>query len=421
MSIEETPSIKHMREQIRAFKLILGANKALNFLGLGSKRIAELQKQYDDICVKMKEYTQYPAKFNRYFSKEGWLAHDTFEFSKLKQIVDEYEARGSDASTKMLLDYYSPDNLADKIFFFIGVEELCIRSRFIELALEDYKAKRYHAVVPLLLMIMDGAVNDAVGKGLHAEGISLYAWDSLTTADGAINDIKEIFQRGRRKTRTEEIAFPYRNGILHGMDLGYDNKVVAAKSWCFLFVVRDWIAAKKSESVRRKAFDEETRTPTFREIVDTMAKTEKLKLAVAAWSAREMSEEYIQELNQNLSADADTPEHTVFQFLEFWKKRNYGSMAELFWSSVTADQKRYAGEVRLQFSHINVVSYSIQRIADEASAITEVFISLNESTDECRYTKFRMIYEGKDGDATARGIIGGTWRIVWVNTNESQG
>jgi hypothetical protein len=421
MSIEEIPSIKHMREQMRAFKLILVANRALNFLGLGSKKIAELQRQYDDISVKMKEYTQYPTKFNRYFSKEGWLAHDTFEFSKLRQIVDLYEAQGSDTATKMLLDYYSPDNIADKIFFFIGVEELCIRKKFIELALEDYKAKRYHAVVPLLLMIMDGAMNDAVGKGLHAEGINLDIWDSLTTADGAINDIKEIFQRGRRKTRTEEIAFPYRNGILHGMDLGYDNKVVAAKSWCFLFVVRDWISAKKSEPIRRKAFDEETRTPTFREIVETMAKTEKLKQAVAAWSAREISEEYIQELNQSLSSDEDTPEHTVFQFLEFWKKRNFGGMAELFWSRVTADRRRYAGEVRLQFSHINIVSYSIKRITDEASAITEVFVDLNESPDECLYTKFRMLYEDKDGDATARGIPGGTWRIVSVNTNEPPG
>jgi hypothetical protein len=410
-----------MREQMRAFKLILVANRALNFLGLGSKKIAELQRQYDDISVKMKEYTQYPTKFNRYFSKEGWLAHDTFEFSKLRQIVDLYEAQGSDTATKMLLDYYSPDNIADKIFFFIGVEELCIRKKFIELALEDYKAKRYHAVVPLLLMIMDGAMNDAVGKGLHAEGINLDIWDSLTTADGAINDIKEIFQRGRRKTRTEEIAFPYRNGILHGMDLGYDNKVVAAKSWCFLFVVRDWISAKKSEPIRRKAFDEETRTPTFREIVETMAKTEKLKQAVAAWSAREISEEYIQELNQSLSSDEDTPEHTVFQFLEFWKKRNFGGMAELFWSRVTADRRRYAGEVRLQFSHINIVSYSIKRITDEASAITEVFVDLNESPDECLYTKFRMLYEDKDGDATARGIPGGTWRIVSVNTNEPPG
>mgnify|MGYP001130764931 CR=1 FL=1 len=141
MSIEETPSIEHMREQMRAFKLILGANKALNLLGLGSKKIAELQIQYDDICVKMKEYTQYPKKFNRYFSKEGWLAHDTFEFSKLRQIVDEYEVHGSDAATKMLLDYYSPDNLADKIFFFIGVEELCIRRRFIELALRRLQSK----------------------------------------------------------------------------------------------------------------------------------------------------------------------------------------------------------------------------------------------------------------------------------------
>ena len=93
-------------------------------------------------------------------------------------------------------------------------------------------------------------------------------------------------------------------------------------------------------------------------------------------------------------------------------------MAELFWSRVTTDRKGYTREVRLQFNHINIVSYSIQRIADEAAAITEVFVNLNESTDECRYTKLRMIYEDKDGDATARGIPGGTWRIVWVNTNE---
>jgi len=311
MSIEETPSIKHVREQMRAFKLILGANRALGFLGLGSKKIAELQTQYEDICKKMEEYTEYPAKFNRYLSNEGWLAHDTFEFSALKQIVDEYEENGKDRATKLLLDYYGPDNLADKMFFFISVDELRVRERFIRFALEDYKEKRYYAVVPLLLMIMDGAVNDAVGKGLHAEGIELDAWDSLTTADGAINDIKAIFQRSRKKTRTEEIAFPFRNGILHGMDLGYDNQVVAAKSWCFLFVVRDWIAAKTSEPTRRKAFEDETRTPTLREIADTMAKTQKLKQAVAAWSAREISAEYVQELNQDHVADRDTPEHAV--------------------------------------------------------------------------------------------------------------
>jgi len=420
MSIEQTPSIKHMREQLRAFRLILGTNKALGFLGLGSKKIAELQTQYEDICEKMKQYTEYPAKFNRYFSKEGWLAHDSLDFSVLKQIVDEYEARGRDAATKMLLDYYGPENLADKLFFFIGVEELRVRKRFIELVLEDYKAKRYHAVVPLLLMIMDGAVNDAAGKGLHAEGINLDAWDSLTTADGAINDIKAIFQRSRKKTRTEEIAFPYRNGILHGMDLGYDNRVVAAKSWCFLFIVRDWIAAKTSEPDRRKTFDEETHTPTFREIADTMAKTQQLKQAVAVWSPRKISEGYLRELNQNLVANADTPEHAVLQFLEFWKKGNYGSMAELFWSRITADRERYAREVRLQFSHIDLGSYSIHRIVDEAPAITVTFVTLNDSTDESQCAKFRMIYEDENGDAAARAMLGGTWRVVWVNTNESR-
>lgn len=38
----------------------------------------------------------------------------------------------------------------------------------------------------------------------------------------------------------QQIDMPYRHGIMHGMDLGYDNKIVAAKTWATLFSLRDW-------------------------------------------------------------------------------------------------------------------------------------------------------------------------------------
>ena len=57
--------------------------------------------------------------------------------------------------------------------------------------------------------------------------------------------MKRIFNTGRYSTVTDNITIPYKNGILHGMDLGYDNKTVAAKSWAALFAAREW--AMKAE------------------------------------------------------------------------------------------------------------------------------------------------------------------------------
>ena len=53
-------------------------------------------------------------------------------------------------------------------------------------------------------------------------------------------------------TRAEEIQIPYRHGIVHGMDLGYNNKYVAAKCWVAA-LPRDWaLKVAKDEIVDQK-------------------------------------------------------------------------------------------------------------------------------------------------------------------------
>jgi hypothetical protein len=37
----------------------------------------------------------------------------------------------------------------------------------------------------------------------------------------------------------------YRHGILHGRDINYANKTVAAKCWAALFALNDWARAVK--------------------------------------------------------------------------------------------------------------------------------------------------------------------------------
>ena len=59
----------------------------------------------------------------------------------------------------ILLDHYGPDEMARRVFLIHSVKEVRDRWKFVDLALEDYRAERYHAVVPILLMVIDGATN----------------------------------------------------------------------------------------------------------------------------------------------------------------------------------------------------------------------------------------------------------------------
>lgn len=49
-----------------------------------------------------------------------------------------------------------------------------------------------------------------------------------------------IPRRSRQKTTTEHISLPYHNGILHGTDFGYDNKIVSADTESLLFAMDEW-------------------------------------------------------------------------------------------------------------------------------------------------------------------------------------
>lgn len=414
MGVGDTPSMKRLREQARGLDIILGINGALRLVGLGSGELAETQQRLTELKSQMEQMADYPDRFNQYFAPDGWLAHGSLDFNVLKEAVDQYEAAGPEAGTAVLMRYFSPENLDGRLFFLNWAEELRVRRRLIHLAFDDYKAGRHHAVIPVLLMMIDGATNDAVGKGFHADGIELDVWDHMIAADGSIETIKDIFQRSRRKTRTEEISLPFRNGILHGMDLGYDNAVVAAKCWCFLFVVADWIVAKKSEGARQEKFEEEGRTPTWSELARRIAENERTKAALDAWSPRAVDLGYIDELNRGGAPDAESPEATAMEFLKLWAQRNFGGMSKLYWALANPGSGAHAGEVRGLLGDHAFSAYQIEAITDEAAGITMVDATLDQDGKGPTSCTIRLIYETPDGQVAVRGLTGGSWRLVWA-------
>lgn len=414
MSIDETPSFKNLNDQMRGLDLILRANRVLRRIGLGSRQIASLEQQVNEIRMQMRDLADYPERFNRHFSKKGWLAHGRLDFTVMKRAVDECDASGLDAGSAVLLEYFGPESLRQRLFFLNGVEELRVRRRLIDLAFEDYQAGRHHAVVPVLLMLIDGAVNDTVGKGFHSEALDLQVWDSITTADGAINDIKSIFQQGRRKTRTDTILLPYRNGILHGMDLGYDNEIVSAKCWCFLFVVADWIADKKSEDQRRAKFLEDTRIPSLRGLAQQMAENQRMKEATESWSARDITADHLDGLNQGQPPERGTPEEIALQFLALWTARNYGGMARLSWEAAKSKSGKHVGEIRATLGGVEVRSYQLDDINDEAAAISQIRVTVKEMSSNSHCYMFRMIYESDTG-----GVLGAIVKCCGRGKNQA--
>lgn len=417
MGSRDTPSIRRVREQMQGLDLILGINGALRLIGLGSAKLDETRKQVCELKSQMDQLADYPDRFNRYFAEDGWLAHGSLNFEVLKAAVDQYESAGPEAGTAVLLDYFAPKNLDGRLFFLNWAEEFRIRRRLIELAFEDYRARRYHAVVPVLLMMIDGAVNDAVGKGFHADGFELDVWDSMITADGSIEIIKTIFQRSRRKTRTETITLPYRNGILHGMDLGYDNEVVAAKCWCLLFVVTDWIVAKKSEDQRRAKFEKEGHIPSWTELAQQLAANERARAALEAWCPRVIDADYLSDLNRGILPGKDTPEATAVQFLDVWVGRNFGRMSKLYWTAANPGSGKHAGELRESLGGWAFQTYKIEAITDEAPAISVVEAILNPDTEAPFACMIRLVYETPQGDVSTRGLPGATWRVVWARAD----
>lgn len=124
MSIDEQPSVRQLREQMTAIGIIPRINGLLRNIGLGSKNVAALQGKYSEMRQQLKECTEYPRKFNAHFSEDGWLAHDSMDFNVIKRAVDEFETNGKDHATNILLDYYGPDQIEGRLYFFHGVEEL---------------------------------------------------------------------------------------------------------------------------------------------------------------------------------------------------------------------------------------------------------------------------------------------------------
>lgn len=406
--------IEHTSKQIANFELIFKINGFLQKLKIGSKKIDNMKMEFNKIKNEAYNLQKYPQKYNEYFADEGFISYESMDFFIIKKAVDLHEIDNKKDAIECIKAYYSCENIEKRMIIIKYIPEFQSRMKFIELALEDYKNKRYYAVIPILLMMIDGVINDVFDKGLHSNDINLDVWDSLVVQNQGMNSIKNIFTQSRKKTRTDSISQPYRHGILHGRDLGYDTYEVALKCWVILFAIRDLVVSKKTESARHQEYIKKNESTSWKKIFNNWSALEKTKKQLSEWKPRVLDELYINTINQNNNSFENEPENIVIKYLDFWIKRNYGNMAKIEKAGASKNLPYYAGQIKNKYKDINLHKYLIVKIQDSAPAITQITVKLDLDYYGKKITKttiVRCVYQSEDKTILIRADKMGQWYV----------
>ncbi|MDQ6905201.1 MAG: hypothetical protein M3176_00085 [Chloroflexota bacterium] len=366
----------------------------------------------DDLAERARALATLPDRFNRIFAERGWIVYDALNLDAAFAAVEKAEAGDVDGAEADLVTYYDEATINFNLMMFNGVRAFRSRLPLARKALADYVAGRYHACVPVVLALLDGMVNELGGHGFFAQGVDLQAWDSVAGHSKGLAALAKILGASRTKTTTEPMAIPCRNGILHGMDLGYDNQMVAAKAWAALFAARDWAVKKERKETE---VPEPPPRASLRELFGQIVDNEDSKKRLAAWQPRGLVP------GRDIPASgppdvygAGTPERKLAEFLSFWRNRNYGHMAQCAAHFHTDNPKKLPHDLRAHYDEARLTDYQIAAVNEQGSGL--VFITtrlvIAQGAEEVVWERrFGLVNEDAHGNPAPRDKPGSGWTI----------
>jgi hypothetical protein len=422
--IKDNYSFKEMDQTFEGTNTLQEIHKISKEFGYSNPGFDAAFKQFDVVYHQYNSLKIIPDRFNQFFAKKGWIAFESLNFPLMEKCVWLAEEGKPDEAEEALIEFftnrYNVDFLATRL---ISLQEFRPRRTLLLNALEDHFHQRYHASVPLFLILIDGFVNDFERVGFFAEKVDLTVWDTIAAHDSGLGAIAKILGKSRKKTYDEEITLPYRNGILHGRDLGYANVYVSAKALSTLLALKDWAdAIKKGKKEMNKEFVPPTLDESLMGIASTLEQMQEIqnqRQHMEKWGKRELAVgESIPAKGEIGDYGEDTPEKVVIEFLYYLLKSNYGNMAKLISQHWNKDKSAgsVAGELREIFERKKLIDFELVKIHDNAPAISEVEVLLTfERSERTAFEyqhKIRVNYEDENGDTVPRGYKKAIWKIL---------
>lgn len=421
--IRDLPSFKKVLDEIHTFGQFKRAlpllRPFLRLLGMQSEEVEQIEAalaQVEALAGPAQELATLPDRFNEVFAPRGWIMYEMMNVEVARSAVVKAIAGDLDGAESDLVDYCDGDEIRHQLNCMGHVKAFQPRQRLVELARVDYVEGRYHACVPVVLALLDGMVNDLGPRGFFAEGVNLEAWDSIAGHSSGLTKLVSVLGKRTTATSSESISIPYRHGILHGRELGYDNKKVAAKAWAALFATRDWALKVEQRQVLAPLA---TAKPTWGEILRQLRENADDKARLEAWVPRTIRPgEDIPASGEPETYLEGTPERRLAEFLAYWRARNYGHMAQCLLARPHCQQRglnAIAGQLREDYNARRLKAFTMLDLLDEAPAITVIKTKLlyDESEREREHTvTYRLVYEDVAGRPLVRGKVGGMWKVV---------
>lgn len=405
--IDEVPDLKKMSTQIKIMKFF-------NFIGGDLKN--EINEQEQNIN---KIITQIDL-FNERFSDKGWILYDRINLELIEEVNRIYDEDGIDKAEDILIKYYSSSEVEEEINLLkFNYKEITSRYDLILKAFKDHKEERYHASIVLLLILIDGIVNDfEKSSGSFNNKIDFSVCNSFTGTSNGLNKIKDTYYEERNEINNETIYLPYRNGILNGKDLKYDNIYVSSKCIALLLAISDWIKGKKSENIRKEKFVEEEKTTSFKTIVTNIKKSKECLNILESWKASNIV------IGTTIPSNGSYDEYNGYEYiqklikaLEYWSNKDYEQLCKILYR-MFIDRKSF--ELKLKackelFEDKELISYKLIEVEERDISIKRVLIEATWNSNNKIFIEeleFGISYQGENFEILVPNYDVGEWVIV---------
>lgn len=351
--IKENESIKPFVSLLELGNTSFSILDKIPFIYTLNPKIKSLKQQFLKI-QNNSHILDLPDQFNELFSKDGWICYGALNRTILEKSI-QLGLENKFKEAKLLLINSIDESSIDLMLLRCQTREhFNLRAELLELLKIDYLEERYHACIPLLLALIDGLTNDiSAHVGFFAGKSDLELFDSITAHETGLPFLKKIMNTSRKTTTCQETTIPYRNGILHGRDLNFNNKEVASKCWWTLACLLEW-ADEKNLNKQSKLQE------PFQVMLKQHQDIQELSKRIDSWHKRPIqSENYWRE--QNLKTINHTsPEYILLSFLEAWKLKQWGKITPLLLHNIGKNRGKFTNEVKNDYQSLSLLDYKIK-------------------------------------------------------------
>ena len=406
--IRDNPSIQELTSMVEPLSKIFYFIDKVPILYKYLPKFYEVSKVFKGIEQQI-YLCDLPDQFNSTFAEYGWIGYDSMPLDVMKESIKLANEVNLEEALNYLMNSYDEKSIEHIILRAKSRDHFEKRVRLLNLAKEDYLAARYHACIPLMLSLIDGLSGD-VSKhvGFFAEKSDFELFDSMVGHHTGLPFLKVIMNTTRKVTNEETISTPYRNGILHGRELNFNNKINAAKCWMLLDCIIDWADGFTSPKNPEKEI-------SLIESLNSLNETNKLTERINLWSKRKFDNDINWTILSKTQVPSNTPEYILLSFMESWQKAHWGKLVPLLLHCFNTSNKQIVKEIKDDYSPITLISFSILTVEDISPAKTDISMKVhivkNNLSSE-KELQISLVYADKNGFPLLRGEPNGKWGII---------